>query len=681
MKRLFAGLLLSISAHAAGSVTQTVSTLPTGIVVVAMNWTGDTSTGSVPPTIAQLNNCCAGYLVTQAEIVPGIPQPSANYSVALLDSANVDLLGGAAINLSPSSSSAFASASYAPPLQGTFTLSISGQFAAAAQGIVYVFMAKAGAVNIAQGTTSTAVSANWLTLYNAPFADSRAYNFSPQSPGSSLGVGADTITLNPMPAGINAYSIGQYVYISGGVGSAEAVPITAVGTNTVTVTCANTHTGVWTISSATSGAAEALAANRGGTLYFAPGGYPFYAPLLITAPATIVCSNAASTNLQAQSAVQDLIDITYTGADNSTTTISGCAFTSSVTKTYGTAIAISYPSAAAATPVQIHDNWFEGQFNSIVAVNACYLDIHNNSFHGGQGGSYLALSSPFNTDCGDNSIVSNWFFGGISGSTCITDESGGGLRIIDNKLLGCQTAINATWASGSKSNQFVVEGNLFDGPVVNGLIVSAADSTVVFTDMVINGNYFGGAPTDSFIKVNANGATLGRGTISGNNFIQNLGTGTVLNLISGSQFNVTGNSITGAPNPSASVLTVGSSFSLSLIADNLFYSFANGGYSISQSSSSLVINNFGSLSGPSGVIASATTAFPPYGIISLQPSGTVTAFVPTTSAAEQKWTVIPQGTTTWTAGSTIGNSCTMTALDPYTFVWNGSQVFIEGNGC
>src|SRR2546430_2357522 len=85
------------------------------------------------------------------------------------------------------------------------------------------------------------------------------FNFTPQSPGGSLVVGSNTITLNPMPPGINATSILQHkLRIAGGVGIDESVLITGWTATTVTVTCAGTHSGNWTIGSATVGLQEAI---------------------------------------------------------------------------------------------------------------------------------------------------------------------------------------------------------------------------------------------------------------------------------------------------------------------------------------------------------------------------------------------------------------------------------------
>lgn len=107
------------------------------------------------------------------------------------------------------------------------------------------------------------------------------YDWPAQTPGGTLSIGSNTFTLSPMPLGMGSTSVGQYVYISAGTGTAEAVPITAWSSSTITVTCAGTHSGPWTVMSATGGGAEAFTSGAR-SIYF-PSANPatFYGPLVI----------------------------------------------------------------------------------------------------------------------------------------------------------------------------------------------------------------------------------------------------------------------------------------------------------------------------------------------------------------------------------------------------------------
>ena len=92
---------------------------------------------------------------------------------------------------------------------------------------------------------------------------STAFDWS-QSPGGTLAIGPNTLSLAPCPSGVSGTNTNHYLYISGGAGSAEAVLITG-GTcvadgasGTMEFVSANAHSGAWQIGSATAGIQEAI---------------------------------------------------------------------------------------------------------------------------------------------------------------------------------------------------------------------------------------------------------------------------------------------------------------------------------------------------------------------------------------------------------------------------------------
>jgi hypothetical protein len=107
---------------------------------------------------------------------------------------------------------------------------------------------------------------------NKPFFDNRQYDFRPIIPGGSLKAGVPATVTLTCPPGLNGSDHAHYIYISGGIGNAEAALITG-GTctsgapGTLSFTPANMHGGAWTISSASTGIKEALisCAASGGT--------------------------------------------------------------------------------------------------------------------------------------------------------------------------------------------------------------------------------------------------------------------------------------------------------------------------------------------------------------------------------------------------------------------------------
>lgn len=119
-------------------------------------------------------------------------------------------------------------------------------------------------------TTSPSLEYASLPVVSAP-----DYNFSPQAPGGSLTGGTPaTVTLTPCPLGVNQNDSKHYLYLSGGTGTAEAVLITggtcasSAASGTITFTPANSHSGSWTIGSATAGMTEAeeWLGTQGGTI-------------------------------------------------------------------------------------------------------------------------------------------------------------------------------------------------------------------------------------------------------------------------------------------------------------------------------------------------------------------------------------------------------------------------------
>ncbi len=122
------------------------------------------------------------------------------------------------------------------------------------------------------------------------------YSFPAQSPGGNLIIGANTITLSPVPKGVNGTDQNHWMLISGGTGTLEAVPIsggTAVSgatSGTIIVTCASTHSGAWAISSASVGIQEALQANGAYARVSCPAGLQsLYGPIFLTADYQAVC--------------------------------------------------------------------------------------------------------------------------------------------------------------------------------------------------------------------------------------------------------------------------------------------------------------------------------------------------------------------------------------------------------
>lgn len=102
-----------------------------------------------------------------------------------------------------------------------------------------------------------------------PMLDPRGYNWSRTSglgaSGSLSSAGSNAIVLTPCPSGVTSFMANlASIYVSGGVGTAEAALITAFASTasncTITITTANTHTGSWVVQSSSDGIQEAIIA-------------------------------------------------------------------------------------------------------------------------------------------------------------------------------------------------------------------------------------------------------------------------------------------------------------------------------------------------------------------------------------------------------------------------------------
>jgi hypothetical protein len=134
----------------------------------------------------------------------------------------------------------------------------------------------------------TTLGPNGSNLPKVTAFNVQTYNFAAQTPGGSLASGANTITMSPVPLGVNGTDTGHFLYVSGGTGTAEACLInggsgtSGQASGSITINCANTHSGAWNIRSATAGAGEAAqAAGTGGSIYYPPGTYAVYGPLVV----------------------------------------------------------------------------------------------------------------------------------------------------------------------------------------------------------------------------------------------------------------------------------------------------------------------------------------------------------------------------------------------------------------
>jgi hypothetical protein len=236
-------------------------------VAIEWDWIGDADDGSVPSTpFVGKNPSIQGFAAVNAEIYQlGSVAPTVGYSVQLLNGAGIDLLGGVAASIQESSLSVTLGASV-PPLYGNITLVITGQTVPLAHGRVVLYFRRVSSLQMMTPAIATASSGGGSGQFSE-FYDIRryawAYAFGTGAVTGSLAVaGVKTVTLRPVPRGVNGSDVGHELYISGGTGTAEKVTITGgsavsgASSGSIQFTTVNNHSGAWIIASATAGAQE-----------------------------------------------------------------------------------------------------------------------------------------------------------------------------------------------------------------------------------------------------------------------------------------------------------------------------------------------------------------------------------------------------------------------------------------
>jgi hypothetical protein len=147
-----------------------------------------------------------------------------------------------------------------------------------------------GTINFASGQQFPAAVGVSGSNPSSGQSNSTAYQWNQPINGSGIVPGTNTISLDRCPPGVNASDPSLYVYISG-IGIPEAVHVTG-GTckgdgqpGTLQFTAANPHASGYTLSSASSGIQEAIAAanlaTHSGNIVVPPGEYAIYAPITI----------------------------------------------------------------------------------------------------------------------------------------------------------------------------------------------------------------------------------------------------------------------------------------------------------------------------------------------------------------------------------------------------------------
>jgi Right handed beta helix region len=169
---------------------------------------------------------------------------------------------------------------------------------------------------------------------------------------------------------------------------------------------------------------------------------------------------------------------------------------------------------------------FSGQTGAAVIMenNAWYV-IRDSVWNGAgvTSGSYVGLqiSSPRVPDVDQGTITGNLFTTPAQAFAAIYWISGGGTRIVNNKILTSHlytTGIYVDPAAGVRTADIFVTNNSLEGPGKYGVYLDSShgDPTTAVNNFVISDNQFGGF---AYAQVQTNSAQIGNVSITSNQFI------------------------------------------------------------------------------------------------------------------------------------------------------------------
>lgn len=234
--------------------------------------------------------------------------------------------GGNWLSISPSSG--------AIPSSTNVTVNTTGMAVGSYSGSVII---TSGGGQVAVGVNLTVVGSHlpssatffrMLAYQNNGTFEAALYNFAALSPGGTLTATVPATVTIVCPPGVNGTDAAHYLYISGGVGTAEAVLITggtctsAAVNGTITFTPANNHSGAWTITSASGGIQEAYAdlPSAGGEINIPSGTITFYATTTFAKVVSLIGPGPEAATITCPAGI-DCFRVTtnpFTGVDQTT---------------------------------------------------------------------------------------------------------------------------------------------------------------------------------------------------------------------------------------------------------------------------------------------------------------------------------------------------------------------------
>src|SRR3982751_4709247 len=388
---------------------------------------------------------------------------------------------------------------------------------------------------------------------NKPEIDSREFQFTRVAGQSATGNlatpgGNRVVTLTPRPQAFNTADSPNrlYVYIFNGTGAAEAALVTATtcagGLNgTITITTANSHTGEWRISSATSGIQEAAYSNPGQyyTVAVPAGTVPLYQQVWVPkrGVVTIEGSGVLSTAITQQTPdINGFVASQSFYAAIRNMVMLGMASTSST----GAAIKFVGTVQGQITSL-LSGGWASGlDLRGTVEARVYNVEVRDakpatgvSFFYDGAGGLDLIVDH-----------FTSYNNAAAPPAACLQLRSGDTITVSNSTLVGCRYGLlmDPTGAPGPTSGavkHVIFDGVWFDHSAINNVYgISGGGSAIQF--LRFDNCYFGSATNNGIILDGSTG-TIDRISIDSSYVHFNGQSG--MNIINTTNFSLTNSSV------------------------------------------------------------------------------------------------------------------------------------------
>lgn len=391
----------------------------------------------------------------------------------------------------------------------------------------------------------TALGPNLSHVAAFPMAVATAYTFTPQSPGGSLTVGNNQITLSPVPSGVNGTDKNHYLYVSGGTGTAEAVLITGgsavegAASGALIIQCANTHSGAWTIQTATGGIQEAIvAAGPLAAVYMPSGSYTLHAPIYDGSGVSLVGTGENTTLIPDQSVVNPvLVESPNNSGYGSQANLDSFSIQYASQPASGSALILHWMADVRVTNVRIYGAYNGLQLSGVVRLQAANITIIARNYALWLYGTSTDISNGL-TNAGQitNLRILNATVGVEIDSPTAGFHINGIYAECDPVNYPMTTGINFNSAGPGAINEFIVTGGFLDGVTQNAILTNPTTPISTNGTIITNLRIFGyGASSYGVSLFNVSQFKVM------NNYILVQNTGVRLSATSGCQ--ITGNTI------------------------------------------------------------------------------------------------------------------------------------------